>query len=142
MANSAGWRQIGDQKIYARSIWESNIGRWLEYQRKQGWILAWKHEPKTFWFEGIKRGCVSYKPDYQVFIDEDSWYWIEVKGFYDAKSKTKIKRFKKYFPNEELRVLDKEFFKKNNAKLRLLISGWESGNVLSASRYCKYRRSN
>lgn len=125
---SAGWREIGEKKRYFRSIWEANYARWLEYQKKQGWILEWLHEPKTFWFDGIKRGCVSYKPDFQVFNNPKSWVWIEVKGFYDKKSLTKIKRFKKYFPNEELRLIDKEFFKDNNAKMKLIIPNWESGS--------------
>ena len=122
MKRSAGWRQIGDQKIYARSLWEARYASWLQYQKERGWIYDWKHEPKTFWFDGIRRGCVSYKPDFQVFTDADHWYWIEVKGWMDPKSKTKIRRFKKYFPKEELRIVDKEFFKKNNAKLKLILS--------------------
>ncbi len=139
MKNSAGWRQVGDQKKYFRSVWEANVARWLEYQRIHGWILDWKHEPKTFWFSGIKRGCVSYKPDFQVFIDAKHWYWIEVKGYMDPKSKTKIKRFRAYFPEETLRVIDKEFFKKNNAKLRCLIKDWESGSSARTPSYFRTR---
>jgi hypothetical protein len=70
---------------------------------------------------------VSYKPDFQVILPEGKERWIEVKGYYDAKSKTKIKRFKKYFPDLELVVVDKEFFKNNN-KLRLIIPDWERGS--------------
>lgn len=140
MRNSAGWRTIGEQKHYFRSTWEIRYAQWLEYQKRQGWIYDWDYEPKTFWFDGIKRGCVSYKPDFQVFIEKRRWYWVEVKGYYDAKSITKIKRFKKYFPNERLQLVDKKFFAKNNAKLRLLIPDWEVGNSKSAPHFCRFYR--
>jgi hypothetical protein len=125
----AGWRVIGGKNHYFKSLWEIRYAHWLQYQKDKGWIIDWKYEPKTFWFYGIRRGCVSYKPDFQVFGDigyETGWYWVEVKGYMDARSATKIKRFKKYFPQEELRIVDKNFFKNNNAKLRLLIPAWES----------------
>ncbi len=136
MKNSAGWRVIGGKRKYFRSLWEANFAKWLEYQKKQGWIFDWQHEPQTFWFKGIKRGVVSYKPDFKVICrkpttaleEPEDRYWVEVKGWMDPKSATKIKRFKKYFPNETLRVIDKKFFSQNNAKLRLLIPEWESGS--------------
>ena len=52
----AGWREIGGQRIYARSRWEANYARYLEWLRANGSIAKWEHEPETFWFEGIKRG--------------------------------------------------------------------------------------
>src|ERR1700751_1727687 len=69
--------------------------------KKHHKILDWEHEPKTFWFEGIKRGCVSYKPDFRVIELNGSSIWYEVKGYYDTKSITKHKRFAKYFPEEK-----------------------------------------
>lgn len=126
--STQSWRTIGDQKIFARSIWEANYGRYLEFLRTHNKIKSWEHEPKTFWFEGIKRGCVSYKPDFKVTDLSDSVTWYEVKGFYDAKSKTKIKRFEKYYPKEKLILIDKTWFAKNNIMLRGLISGWEIGS--------------
>lgn len=141
MGNSAGWREIGGKRHYFRSLWEIRYAQWLQYQKEREWIYDWDYEPKTFWFEGIKRGCVSYKPDFQVFIEKRSWFWIEVKGWMDPKSLTKIKRFMKYFPEEEIRVVDSKFFKTNNAKLRCIIKDWEQGSSQSASRHYPYRRS-
>jgi len=43
-----------------------------------------------------------------------------VKGYYDAKSLTKIKRFRKYFPTEKLRLIDAKWFKANSKKLAIL----------------------
>lgn len=119
------WAEIGGKKIFFRSKWERNYARWLEWQKGRGLILDWQYEPRTFWFDGIKRGCVSYKPDFYIVTTQGDEKWIEVKGYYDARSFTKIRRFRKYFPKERLELVDKEFFKKNNAKLKLLVPGWE-----------------
>ena len=43
----------------------------------------------------------------------------------DPKSLTKIKRFRKYYPDHELRVIDKKWFTKNGKKLSSLIPTWE-----------------
>lgn len=83
------------------------------------------HEPNTFWFEGIKRGVVSYLPDFLVLENDGKSYYVEVKGYMDAKSKTKIKRFAKYYPKERLIVIDSKWFKRNNPMMRKLIKGWE-----------------
>jgi Protein of unknown function (DUF1064) len=126
----SGWREIGGVRKYYRSTWEANFARFLELLKEKKWILEWVHEPKTFWFEGIKRGCVSYKPDFLIIEVDGSSVWIEVKGYWDAKSKTKVKRFRKYFPQEELQVIDGSFFKKNNGYLRKVIKDWENGNEI------------
>ena len=115
--SSASWREIGGKRNYFRSTWEANYARWLEYMKTQSMILEWEHEPKTFWFENIRRGVRSYLPDFKVTNLDGSHYWVEVKGYMDAKSKTKIKRLSKYYPEEELRVVDGDWFKKNGKKL-------------------------
>ena len=122
---NAGWREIGGKHIYLKSRWEANYAYFLEWSKQVCLIADWEYEPQTFWFEGIKRGCVSYKPDFKVQHLLGSHHWVEVKGYYDARSKTKIKRFKKYFPNETLIVIDKKWYSKNNRKLSRLIKGWE-----------------
>ena len=125
MRNSnAGWREIGGKKKYFRSKWEANYARHLEFCKKHELIIDWLHEPHTFWFEGIKRGVCSYLPDFKVIM-EGGHHWVEVKGYMDARSKTKIKRLKKYYPDEKIIVIDSMWFKKNNAKMAALCSGWE-----------------
>lgn len=78
--------------IYFRSAVEANYARFLTFCG-----VKWIYEPKDFYFEGIKRGCVSYTPDFYL-PDEDRW--IEVKGWFDRKSITKLKRFRIYYPQE------------------------------------------
>jgi len=125
-----GFRAIGPQRhiIYARSLWEANYARYLQYLQDKGRIRFWLHEPKTFYFDGIMRGCTNYTPDFFVCTGatDDEGYWVEVKGFMDAKSATKIKRFQKYYPEEKLVVVDKEWFKVNNGRFKELIPDWES----------------
>jgi hypothetical protein len=121
-----GWREIGDKKVYCRSRWEANYARYLEWQFQQGFIKEWLHEPQTFWFDKIKRGCVTYLPDFKVISNDGAHFWVEVKGWMDPKSITKIRRFRKYFPEEKLFIIDKKWYQKNNHKMKLIIQDWES----------------
>jgi Protein of unknown function (DUF1064) len=134
---SAAWRTIGGKTKYFRSVYEANYARYLEFLKINLHILDWSYEPKTFWFEGIRRGCVSYKPDFCVWEKDNSASWHEVKGYYDAKSKTKVKRFAKYFPKNKLIFIDSKWFKANGKKLSGLIGGWEKGSSTKKGIYSK-----
>lgn len=125
--SSAGYRIIDGKNIYFRSMWEANYARWLSFQKKNFIIFDWEYEPKTFWFEAIKRGVRSYLPDFKVHLKDGTHKYVEVKGYYDAKSLTKIKRFRKYYPEENLTLIDKEWFKENNNTCRAIIQHWEKG---------------
>ena len=120
-----GWRKVGDRDIFFRSRWEANYGFYLEWLKNTGYIESWEHEPKTFWFEGIKRGIVSYLPDFKIIFHDGSHEWHEVKGHMDSRSRTKIKRFKKYFPKEIHKVFGAAWFKKNTSKNAKFVPGWE-----------------
>lgn len=115
--NRAGWRQIADKRYYFRSEWEYKYALYLEMLKKSGSIKEWEHEPQTFWFEEVRRGIRSYLPDFKVTDNAQVSTFVEVKGHMDAKSRTKIKRFKKYYPNEQLMIIDEQWFKKNGDKL-------------------------
>lgn len=118
---SQHWSLIGEKRIYVRSKWEELYAGYLEHLRVKRQIMNWEHEPKTFWFEGVKRGVVSYKPDFRVDALDGSHYWVEVKGFYDSKSKTKVNRFKKHFPREDLVVVDSKWFARHGSIAALLL---------------------
>jgi len=119
-----GWRKIGGKRKYYRSRWEANYARWLQWRKEQGEILKWEHEPETFWFEKIKRGCRSYLPDFKVTLLDGSHEWNEVKGWMDQRSITKIKRFRMCYPKETLEIIDAKWFKRNK-NLAYIIKGWE-----------------
>ena len=121
----AGWREIGGYRKYYRSRWEANYARFLEKLRKDGLIKSWLHEPKTFWFDGIKRGCMSYLPDFEVIENGGRFVYHEVKGWMDDRSKTKIKRMAKYHPTTELVLIGSKEYKELDKKCRLVIEGWE-----------------
>jgi hypothetical protein len=123
--HNAGWREIAGRKIYFRSKWEANYSRYLQWCKEQGHILDWEHEPKTFWFESIKRGVRSYLPDFKIWPTTGETYWVEVKGWLDPKSATKLKRMAKYYPHEKIELIKADWFAKNNHIMRNLIRGWE-----------------
>jgi hypothetical protein len=122
----SAWREIGGRRIFARSRWEANYARYLEWLKVNGQIKEWEHEPQTFWFEGIRRGCCSYLPDFRVTENNGSIGFHEVKGWFDARSKTKIKRMAKYHPTVSLRIIAAPWFKQNGRKLSGIIPDWES----------------
>lgn len=122
----AGWREIGGKRKYFRSRWEANYARYLQFLKDNKQILEWEHEAKVFYFDGIKRGCVSFLPDFQVTEISGNIVYHEVKGWMDDRSKTKIKRMGIYFPDVVLKVIDAKWFKENNKNLTSIIYGWET----------------
>lgn len=120
-----GWREIGGQRKYYRSRWEANYARFLQWLKERGDIVKWEHEPETFWFEQIKRGCRSYLPDFRVTENNGNIVYHEVKGWMDDRSKTKIKRMAKYYPKTKLIIIDGPIYKDIKKKMSRLIDGWE-----------------
>ena len=123
--NSSGWFEIDGQRIYAKSKWERNYARYLMHIRKSGYITEWLYEPTTFWFEGIKRGVNSYKPDFRITYPSGDCEYIEVKGYMDSKSKTKIKRMAKYHPEIRLTVLAEGWWKDKGKEVGKYVPEWE-----------------
>jgi hypothetical protein len=107
------WAIIGDQKIYFRSSWEYYYAIFLEKLKQESKIITWRHEPRTFWFNDIKRGVRSYLPDFCITHLNGTEEWSEVKGYYDSKSQTKMKRMAKYYPEVKIRLVGADWFKQN-----------------------------
>jgi len=121
----AGWRKIGNRKIYARSAWEANYARYLEWLVQIGEIMAWEHEPKTFWFEAVRRGTRSYLPDFRVTERNGKQIYHEVKGWMDPKSATKLRRMKKYHPETKVILIGKDAYASIKSSVARMIPGWE-----------------
>lgn len=115
--------KIGDKEFYARSSWEANIAAYFEFLKSNNEISNWEHEPETFWFEKIKRGVRSYLPDFRITENDGTIYYVEVKGWMDSKSKTKLKRFAKYYPNLKMEVIDQKRYKEIS-KSKSLFKYW------------------
>lgn len=121
----AAWYEIGGIKKYYRSRWEANYAKYLQWLLENKQIQKWEHEPETFWFEGIKRGVMSYLPDFKITENDGSIVFHEVKGWMDDRSVTKIKRMAKYHPNVKLIVIDKTAYKALEKKAKILVKDWE-----------------
>ncbi len=91
-SRTKGSRRKDLGNIYFRSAWEANYARFLNLIGEK-----WEFEPRTFFFKQIKRGTRSYTPDFWL---PDKENWVEIKGWFDNKSKTRLKRWKKYYPEE------------------------------------------
>lgn len=122
---NGGFRQ--DLGMYFRSAWESNVGRYLNFLKEHGAIENWEYETEEFWFEGIKRGTRSYKPDFKVVSKSGVEFW-EVKGFMDAHSQTQLNRMKKYYPHITIHVIGKKEYTAIAKKVSGIIPGWERAN--------------
>jgi len=121
----AEWRTIGENKKYYRSKWEANYARYLEWLKSNNQIKDWKHEPTTFWFEDIKRGVVSYLPDFLVTELNGNQSYHEVKGWMDPKSKTKLKRMAKYYPHIKIVLIQKKEYESIKKTMSSIILDWE-----------------
>ena len=77
---------------FFRSTWEADFCRYLNFVGK-----TWAYEPTVFSFleHGVKKGTVSYCPDFKV-----GSLWVEVKGQLTPKGRVAIRRFKKFYPEE------------------------------------------
>jgi hypothetical protein len=120
----AGWRDIGGKRNFYRSRWEANYARYLEWLKSLGEITEWQHEPETFWFEAIRRGVRSYKPDFRVWEKGGSCLH-EVKGWMDDRSRVCLKRMAKYYPQEKIVLVDGRQYRAIRLKVMGLIEGWE-----------------
>ena len=114
-----------DLGIYVRSSWEANIARYLNLLKQQKKIKRWYYESKRFYFNNIKRGTRSYLPDFCVIYPDGRQEWIEVKGFWTQKAKTAVKRFRKYYSEETLVIIDKDRYREIEKEFSVQIPKWE-----------------
>ena len=126
MANNfkQGWSTVGGKTHWFRSGFEVRWARYLEFLKQEGEIYDWVYEPKDFYFEGIRRGTVSYKPDFQVYYYNIAppYIWHETKGYLQQKNVTQLRRMAKYYPNEKIILvmqnIPNKSTKKNTEKFR------------------------
>lgn len=106
----SGKYDINGKLIFFRSKWEANYALYLDFLIKQKEIKKWEYEVDTFVFHKIKFGTRSYKPDFKVINNDGSIAYHEVKGYMDDRSKTKLKRMAKYYPEIKIRLIDKPVY--------------------------------
>jgi hypothetical protein len=128
-ANAGKRPDLGE--IHFRSSWEANYARYLNLLMKMKIVEWWDFEQETFWFETIRRGVRSYKPDFRVKYKNDPIVeYVEVKGWITAKDRTKWKRMKKYHPRIKLVVVGKKQYETIRNKWRSSIPTWEAPQKL------------
>lgn len=120
-----GGRRADLGNTYFRSSWEANYARYLNWLVAQGVILKWRFESVTFRFDGVTRGTITYTPDFEVTENDGSIVFHEVKGWMDPKSKTRLKRMKKYHPTVSILVIGQKEYSQISKTVSSLIPNWE-----------------
>lgn len=115
--------------IYFRSSWEANYARYLNKRVADGAIEKWQFEVDTFWFP-LRRGTVSYLPDFKVFYPSGRIEYHEVKGYMDPKSRTKLRRMAKYHPSVLILVIDRAAYREVASLYASDLEHWEDDGII------------
>lgn len=115
-----------DLGFFVRSRWEANYARYLIWMKARGEISSWEYEPTTFRFDGVSRGPYTYKPDFLVVENDGRRAYHEVKGWMDSASRSRLKRFAKFYPEHTMVVVDAKAYREIQRKLSTVIPNWES----------------
>ena len=111
MGVKRGTYDINGKKMFLRSSWEYNYALYLDWLIGKKEILKWEYEAEVFIFHKIQFGTRSYRPDFKVYNLDGTIEYHEVKGWMNAKSKTKLKRMAKYYPEIKVVLIDKREYK-------------------------------
>jgi hypothetical protein len=120
----SGKRADLDNKFF-RSSWEANYARYLNWLISVGEVTSWEFECRTFLFEGQTRGVISYTPDFRVVMPDGSVQWHEVKGWMDDKSKSRLKKMAKFYPDETVVLIDSKVYHGIAKSVSRMIPNWE-----------------
>ncbi len=107
-----GMFNIDGTLTFFRSRWEANYALYLNFLLKRGAILSWEYEPDRFLFEKIQIGTRSYCPDFKIRFPDGCIEYHELKGWMDPKSKTKLNRMAKFFPNIKIVLVDADSYRR------------------------------
>ena len=113
----ASWVELGGQRFYARSKAEARHAALLETMLRAGSIRSWKHEPTTFYFPNVKRGSVSYKPDFEVVDTHGGVVFHEVKGRWDRKSVEKLRLMARHHPTVRIETFGARLEQKDRQRI-------------------------
>ena len=90
------WSKLQGKAVLLKSSYELTYCQYLDKNN-----IKWLYEPKKFYMED---GKTYYIPDF--YLPEKN-EWREVKGKWYEKSKIKFASFKKLYPNDIIKVVDK-----------------------------------
>lgn len=120
-----GYRFVGGKDRFFRSSWEFNYALYLQYLKDNEQIKEWYYEPEIFYFKESKNNCYAYKPDFKIINNDNSFYFVEIKGWMDSASKNKIENMKVFYPEIKLVVVDSEKFNKFKKEWHFKLKEWE-----------------
>lgn len=106
-----GWEVVNNKNIFFASQGEYRYYLYLDFLKKHKSIKDFEYQPKSFDFsQWIKHGTNRYRVDFKIIENNGEEIWIEIKSTnnldkMDQKSRTKIKRFKKYYPKLIFRII-------------------------------------
>ena len=123
------YNSIQGVTIYMRSGWELEYACYLDMLIEFGIIESWEYEPKQFDFKQWLKKAKSYLPDFKLNFYNGTSEYHEVKGYMDKVSKTKIKRFLKYYPENYLKIIDLAWFKAYSGSMALAKEKYYKKNV-------------
>lgn len=111
---------------FFRSSWEANYARYLNWLIQHNQIVAWEFEPDTYEFIRIKRGTRFYTPDFKITNLNGSIEYHEIKGYMDDRSRIKLDRMRRYFPDVKVILIDKDAYYALATTMRHIIPEWET----------------
>lgn len=114
-----------DLGIFVRSTWEANYARYLSWLHRSGQILCWEYEPITFEFKTIKKGVRFYTPDFRVTEITGDQIFHEVKGYMDDKSRIKLERMERFYPEHSVLLVGQERMKEIAKRFSAILPHWE-----------------
>ena len=142
-------RPVGVRGIKYRSKAEANYAAYLNWLKYIGQVREWKYEPIEMWFtpnpppvrkgrarptawsnpahlglSGVSKGHVTYRPDFSVDENKGYSYYVEVKGYMDARSKTVLARARRYFPGVRIDVVDSKQMAALKRQVGSVVPGW------------------
>lgn len=110
---------------YFRSSWEANWARYLNWLISIGEISKWEYEPDTYEFIEIKKGTRFYTPDFKITNKDGAIEYQEIKGYMDDRSRIKLNRMSRYYPNIKVVVIDAEQYRFISKQVKNLVPNWE-----------------
>jgi len=111
--------------MFFRSGWEANYARILNMLIEQHKIYRWEYEPDTFKFPLDDRPQ-SYTPDFKVWDhDGGDYYYAEIKGWMDEKSRLKLQRMERFYPDVPIKVIGQREYKILQSEFSSQIEKWE-----------------
>ena len=89
-----------DKTVFMRSKWEVRVADYLTSKK-----LKWEYEPERY-----NLGNRTYLPDFKIFT-KDSFYLIEVKGWFHKRHQETMRLFREIYPNINIILWNKKCMK-------------------------------